>query len=109
MRLSLGSRWNPAAKPLVFQITAVLFLLFALPCFLFVREPRRLDAKPLGLETLRAAIGELSHTMRRVGQYPGLGRFLIGRVFYADAANTLRASSGMPTRIASPRWRLLLP
>jgi UMF1 family MFS transporter len=87
--------WDPAAKPLVFQITAGLFLLFALPCFLFVREPRRLDAKPLGLQTLRAAVSELSHTMRRVGQYPGLGRFLIGRVFYADAANTLIAFMGI--------------
>jgi MFS transporter, UMF1 family len=87
--------WDPAAKPLVFQITAALFVLFALPCFLFVREPRRLDAKPLGTETLHAAIGELSHTMRRVGQYPGLGRFLIGRIFYADAANTLIAFMGI--------------
>ena len=60
-----------------------------------MREPRRLDAKPLGLEVLRAAVGELSHTMRRVGQYPGLGRFLIGRIFYADAANTLIAFMGI--------------
>jgi UMF1 family MFS transporter len=86
---------NPAAKPLVFQITAVLFLLFALPCFLFVREPHRPDAKPLGRETLRGAINELSYTLRRVGNYPGLGRFLIGRVFYADAANTLIAFMGI--------------
>jgi UMF1 family MFS transporter len=33
--------------------------------------------------------------MRRVGQYPGLGRFLIGRIFYADAANTLIAFMGI--------------
>jgi UMF1 family MFS transporter len=86
---------DPSAKPLVFAITAILFLLFALPCFLFVREPRRLDAKPLGRETLRGAVSELSYTLRRVGRYPGLGRFLIGRVFYADAANTLIAFMGI--------------
>jgi UMF1 family MFS transporter len=86
---------NPSAKPLVFEITAILFLVFALPCFLFVREPRRPDAKPLGLATLRGAVAELSYTLRRVGQYPGLGRFLIGRVFYADAANTLIAFMGI--------------
>jgi UMF1 family MFS transporter len=91
----LVTSWNPEAKPLIFQITAVLFLIFALPCFLFVREPRRLDAKPLGLETVRGAVNELSYTLRRVGQYPGLGRFLIGRVFYADAANTLIAFMGI--------------
>ena len=33
--------------------------------------------------------------MRRVGQYPGLGRFLVGRIFYADAANTLIAFMGI--------------
>jgi UMF1 family MFS transporter len=86
---------DPSSKPLVFQATAGLFLLFALPCFLFVREPRRLDARPLGLTMLSAAVGELSHTLRRVGQYPGLGRFLLGRVFYADAANTLIAFMGI--------------
>ena len=32
---------------------------------------------------------------RRVGQYPGLGRFLLGRIFYADAANTLIAFMGI--------------
>jgi len=87
--------WNPDGRPLIFQMTAVLFLLFALPCFLFVREPRRLDAKPIGTATLRAAVGELAHTLRRVRQYPGLGRFLIGRIFYADAANTLIAFMGI--------------
>jgi len=87
--------WNPAAKPLVFQATAALFLLFALPCFFFVREPHRPDAKPLGLASLRGALGELSYTLRRVGQYPGLGRFLLGRIFYADAANTLIAFMGI--------------
>jgi MFS transporter, UMF1 family len=87
--------WNPAAKPLLFQITALLFLLFALPCFLFVREPRRANARPLNAGSVHAAIGELSHTLRRVRQYPGLGRFLIGRIFYADAANTLIAFMGI--------------
>lgn len=85
----------PDAKPLVFQLTAVLFLLFALPCFLFVREPRRLDGKRLSPALVRGAISELNHTMRRVRSYPGLGRFLIGRIFYADAANTLIAFMGI--------------
>jgi UMF1 family MFS transporter len=86
---------DASAKPLVFQATAALFLLFAVPCFVFVHEPRRLDAKPLGLSTVRAAVGELSHTLRRARAYPGLGRFLLGRVFYADAANTLIAFMGI--------------
>ena len=86
---------NPAAKPLVFEATAALFLLFALPCFLLVREPKRLDAHRLSLQTLLAALAELRQTFYRVQHYPGLGRFLLGRVFYADAANTLITFMGI--------------
>ncbi|MGE3273329.1 MAG: MFS transporter [Chloroflexota bacterium] len=86
---------NAPVPPLIFQVTGVLFLLFALPCFFFVREPHRLDAQPLSMRTLRAAVFELTHTVGRVKQYPGLGRFLIGRMFYADAANTLIAFMGI--------------
>ena len=43
----------------------------------------------------KAATCAAAYTLRRVGQYPGLGRFLIGRVFYADAANTLIAFMGI--------------
>ncbi|MCC6175156.1 MAG: MFS transporter [Chloroflexi bacterium] len=86
---------DPSAKPRVFQATAALFLVFALPCFLFVREPRRADARPLSLDTVRAAFGELRQTLGRARNYPGLRRFLLGRVFYADAANTLIAFMGI--------------
>jgi UMF1 family MFS transporter len=86
---------DPTAKPLVFQATAALFLLFALPCFFLVREPRRADAQPLGLQAVGAAVGELRQTVGRLRAYPGLGRFLFGRVFYADAANTLIAFMGI--------------
>jgi UMF1 family MFS transporter len=87
--------YDPTNKPLIFQATAALFLLFALPCFLFVREPRRADAQPLSPALVRSALGELRHTLARVKQYPGLGRFLIGRIFYADAANTMIAFMGI--------------
>jgi MFS transporter, UMF1 family len=86
---------DPAAKPLVFQLTALLFLLFALPCFFLVREPPRADAKPFGLASVRAAVGELGQTATRARRYPGLARFLVGRVFYADAANTMIAFMGI--------------
>jgi UMF1 family MFS transporter len=82
-------------KPLVFQVAALLFLLFALPCFLFVKEPRRAIARPFGLASAQAALRELRQTAKRVNRYPGLGRFLIGRIFYSDAANTLVAFVGI--------------
>ena len=86
---------NPAAKPLLFQITAVMFLVFALPCFFFVKEPPRPVTRPFGLWAVRAAVDELTQTARRVRHYRGLGRFLVGRVFYSDAANTMIAFTGI--------------
>jgi UMF1 family MFS transporter len=35
------------------------------------------------------AFGQLAQTARRARRYRGLGSFLVGRMFYADAANTL--------------------
>lgn len=86
---------NAPVPALIFQVTGVLFLLFALPCFLMVKEPKRADAQPLSWRTIQAALSELTHTLSRVRQYPGLGRFLVGRIFYADAANTLIAFMGI--------------
>jgi MFS transporter, UMF1 family len=86
---------DPAAKPLVFQVTAALFLLFALPCFFLVREPANPNARPFGPDAVRAAAGQIAQTTRQVRQYRGLGRFLVGRVFYSDAANTLIAFMGI--------------
>jgi UMF1 family MFS transporter len=87
--------YDPTNKPLIFQATAMLFLLFALPCFLFVHEPHRSDGQALSPALVKSALTELTHTLARVKQYPGLGRFLVGRIFYADAANTLIAFMGI--------------
>lgn len=80
--------------PLVFKCTAVLFLLFALPAFVFIRErPRRVTRR--GLFVFREAFAELHVTLQRARSYPDIGRFLVGRVFYADAANTLIVFMGI--------------
>jgi MFS transporter, UMF1 family len=72
----------------VFRAIALLFLVFALPAFLFVRERPRV-APPVSLRLVPEAFSQLGATARRARRYRGLGRFLIGRMFYADAANTL--------------------
>ncbi|MDP9352619.1 MAG: MFS transporter, partial [Chloroflexota bacterium] len=72
----------------VFRTTAVLFLIFAIPAFLFVRErPRR--ARRWGVDAVKNSLTETRQTLSRAGRYSGLRRFLLGRVFYAEAANTL--------------------
>ena len=81
-------------KPVIFRITALLFLLFALPCFFWVRERPRPPAKSRGGLFARA-MADVRVTAARLRGYPDLRRFLIGRVFYADAANTLIAFMGI--------------
>lgn len=78
----------------LFQITGALFLIFALPCFFFVRERpkpgRRFTSAAVG-----AALRQVGATLRSTGRYPGLARFLVGRVFYTDAVNTVIAFMGI--------------
>jgi UMF1 family MFS transporter len=71
-----------------FQAVGVLFLLFALPCFFFVRERPRHE-RHFSLASVGAAVRQVGHTLRSTRQYPGLVRFLVGRVFYTDAINTV--------------------
>jgi UMF1 family MFS transporter len=83
------------SKTTVFRLTAIAFFLLALPCFLFVVEiPKRMKPRP-AWALARDAMRELRQTSKRIGEYRGLGRFLIGRIFYADAANTMIATMGI--------------
>jgi MFS transporter, UMF1 family len=72
----------------VFRALALVFLVFAIPAFLFVRERPRV-APALSWRMVAEAFHQLGATARRARRYRGLGRFLLGRFFYADAANTL--------------------
>ena len=71
-----------------FRLTAVLFLVFSIPIFLIVREPR----DPGALATAKdvtASFGQLKASIQHARGVPGLGRFLLGRFFYSDAVNTV--------------------
>jgi UMF1 family MFS transporter len=75
---------------LLFTIIAIAFAVFAVPCFLFVKErgnPNPGKVFDLGavIESTRKTI----RTLRESDRYPGLVRFLVGRVFYTDAINTV--------------------
>lgn len=82
---------NEARDPYLFVATAAFFLVLALPAFLFVREragpPLRLRLAELGTasrDSFRGLFRLLRGTENR-----DLRRFLVGRVFYTDAANTM--------------------
>ncbi len=80
--------------PWIFAATGGLFLLFAIPCFLFVRESPTPAAGPVSLtDTIRG----LAQTARDVVELPSLGRFLLARFTYTDAANTMIIFLGIYT------------
>ncbi len=72
-----------------FKLTAVLFALFAVPIFLFVREPTVPGAKGVTGADIRDSFGQLKRSIAHARAVPGLGRFLLGRFFYSDAVNTV--------------------
>jgi UMF1 family MFS transporter len=76
-------------KALYFSLVALLFLLFSLPCFLLVRERGNPYPRPLNFKMVRESTRETLITLRSSRRYPGLLRFLIGRMFYTDSINTV--------------------
>lgn len=84
----LSTAEQSARYTTAFQAVGVLFLLFALPCFFLVRERVKAD-RHFSLASVGAAVRQVGDTLRSTRRYPGLVRFLLGRVFYADAINTV--------------------
>ena len=76
-------------KALLFTLIAAFFLIFAIPCFLFVRERGNPRPRPINLQMVRESTAETIRTLREGNRYPGLLRFLVGRVFYTDSINTV--------------------
>jgi UMF1 family MFS transporter len=74
----------------LFTVIGAAFLLFALPCFLFVRERGNPNPRKIfGLAMIGESTRQTWDTLRSGHRYPGLLRFLLGRVFYTDAINTV--------------------
>jgi MFS transporter, UMF1 family len=70
-----------------FLVAAVLFALFAIPIFVFVRE-----SGSVARVTMADVVGswsQLRTTIEHAKEVPGLRRFLVGRFFYSDAVNTI--------------------
>jgi len=76
-------------KPLLFTLVAFFFLALSVPCFLFVKERGNPAPRPLGLSMVVESTRETVAALRDGARYPGLLRFLVGRVFYTDAINTV--------------------
>jgi UMF1 family MFS transporter len=110
---------RPAGRIGAFVPTAIAFLIFSIPTFLFLRDTDPMSGRRVGTRlTARArgrrangcgavrrpgeteAVGrppvswvgatrEVLHTLRNARQHPGLFRFLIANYLYEDAINTI--------------------
>lgn len=88
--IGLGLWLGTENKPLLFGAIALAFLVFAIPCFLFVKEKGNPNPRDVfSLAMIRESTAETLRTLRGGSEYPGLLRFLLGRVFYTDAINTV--------------------
>jgi UMF1 family MFS transporter len=74
------------------------FLVLAIPCFLLVPERGNPAPRPIFTRAaIRESTAETLRTLREGQQYPGLIRFLVGRIFYTDAINTVIGFMGLYT------------
>ncbi len=88
--LGMDAVFGSSDKPFLFTMIALFFLLFALPCFFFVKERGNPNPREVfSLSMLRESTSETLRTIRSGQQYPGLVRFLVGRIFYTDPINTV--------------------
>jgi UMF1 family MFS transporter len=89
LAVGLGFLIDAENKPLLFLLIAAAYLVFAIPCFLFVKERGNPNPRPIDLAMVRQSTRETIRTLRSSQEYPGLIRFLVGRVFYTDSINTV--------------------
>jgi MFS transporter, UMF1 family len=75
------------STPSTFILVAGLFLLFAAPLFLTIRERVRHGTAFRAGDALRSW-AQLGTTVRHAAETPGLLRFIVARFFYSDPVNT---------------------
>ena len=75
----------------VFRVIAILFLLFALPIFIFLKERRREVTTSRISTKIILGLTQLVSNLRSLNQYPGLRPYLVGRFLYTLGINTSTA------------------
>jgi UMF1 family MFS transporter len=77
---------HAGGRAATFLPSAILFLIFAIPTFLWVRENK---CKPAKCEELTGnPLKKILDTLRDTKKYPGIRRFLIGKLFYDEGIET---------------------
>jgi UMF1 family MFS transporter len=70
-----------------FLVAAVLFAVFSIPIFLFVRESGPIAR--ISVADVLGSLGQLRTSIAHTREVPNLRRFLVARFFYSDAVNTV--------------------
>jgi UMF1 family MFS transporter len=83
----VGTDEDGRATSGTFVLVAGLFLLFAAPLFLAVREQLRPRARFSAIDAVRSW-SQLAATVRHAADTPGLLRFIVARFFYSDPVNS---------------------
>ena len=78
----------------MFRITGILFLLFAIPCFILIKE-KKAPGPQFKVQIITGYYAQIKSTYIKARSIKGVTRFLIGRMFYADAMNTLILFTGI--------------
>lgn len=79
-----------------FLPTAVLYLLFSLPLFLFVPDRRIREPRPV---TVLGAYRGVFRTLREIRSYPGMGAFILATILFTDTANTVVSNMSLYGRV----------
>lgn len=79
-----------------FLLAAGMFLVFALPLFLFVPDAQRKE--PFSMEIFRRGYARIRDTFRSVREYKNVGRFLTAYFLYIDGINTIIIFSSIYAR-----------
>ncbi|MFV2014112.1 MAG: MFS transporter, partial [Candidatus Heimdallarchaeota archaeon] len=76
--------------PYIYPLAAIMFLLFSLPLFLFVKEhEREIPKREFGIR--KEVISQVKVTAGEIRKYKSMFWFLIGWLIFVDAANTVIA------------------
>lgn len=75
-------------------LVAIWYVVFMVPFFLWVREPRKTDAVPMR-QALREVWPELKQSLRHLPQQRSLSAYLASSMFYRDALNGMYTFGGI--------------
>jgi UMF1 family MFS transporter len=92
-----SSRGDTAEQyvPVTMLITAGMFAMASVPTFLWLRERAQAQAQPAGISIVHQSIEHLFQTLRRMGHYQDLSRYLICMSIYHAGIQTAVAAAAI--------------